>query len=193
MKLNEKITLVSGSPRRKQILEEAGFTIIIRPTDTDESFDPSENLYKVPEILARRKVEAALPQAGIIIGADTVVIVEGEILNKPSDYEEAFTMLKKLSGKAHEVVTGVCISDPNGIHTFSDCTKVHFKTLEDAEIDYYIKNYKPFDKAGSYGVQDFIGMAGIERIDGSFYTVMGLPIHLIYSQLKPFITWEENK
>ncbi len=193
MKINEKIILVSASPRRKQILRDAGFRFEVVSTAVDESFDPDIPPENVPEILARRKVEAfgkAEPRE-IIIGADTVVIVNGQIFNKPENRREAEDMLSRLSNNTHRVVTGVCIHTARGQVTFSDTTLVHFKALSEEEIGYYIDHFSPFDKAGSYGVQDFIGMVGIDRLEGSFYTVMGLPVHQVYEHLKPYIRFSE--
>lgn len=189
MKINEKIILVSASPRRKQILQDAGFRFEVVSTPVDESFDPDMPPEKVPEILARRKVEAfGNEDSGqIIIGADTVVIVNGQIFNKPENRYEAADMLSRLSNNTHQVVTGVCIRTRHGVATFSDITRVHFKALSEEEISYYIDHFSPFDKAGGYGVQDFIGMVGIDRLEGSFYTVMGLPVHQVYEHLKPYI------
>ena len=193
MKISEKIILVSASPRRRQILEEAGFRFEVIPTAVDESFDPDLPAEKVPEVLARRKVEA-FPYEDprqIILGADTVVIVNGRILNKPEDRQEAVEMLKGLSDNTHRVVTGVCIRANNSLITFSDTTLVHFKALSPQEIDYYVDHFSPYDKAGGYGVQDFIGMVGIDRLEGSFYNVMGQPVHQVYHHLKPYIRFGE--
>lgn len=193
MKINEKVILVSASPRRKQILLDAGFRFEVKSAPVDESFDPDIPAEKVPEILARRKVEAfgnEDPQK-IIIGADTVVIVNGRIFNKPENRREATDMLSRLSNSTHEVITGVCIQANHNLVTFSDTTRVHFKALSIEEITYYIDHFSPFDKAGGYGVQDFIGMVGIDRLEGSFYTVMGLPIHKVYEYLKPYIRLSE--
>ncbi len=191
MKIKEKIILVSASPRRKQILSDAGFPFEVVPASVDESFDPNLPPARVPEMLAHRKVEAFgnADPGKVIIGADTVVIIQGALLNKPENREQAAEMLSRLSGKVHEVVTGVCIQSRLGTRTFADTTRVHFKTLSSEEIAFYIDHFRPFDKAGAYGVQDFIGMIGIERLEGSFYNVMGLPIHLVYEHLKPFIVW----
>ncbi|MCD8540204.1 MAG: Maf family protein [Leadbetterella sp.] len=193
MKINEKIILVSASPRRKQILLEAGFRFEVISTPVDESFAPDIPAGKVPEILARRKVEAFGNEdpGTIVIGADTVVIVNGTILNKPENRQQAVEMLQGLSHNTHQVVTGVCIQANRGLITFSDTTLVHFKALNDQEIEYYVDHFSPYDKAGGYGVQDFIGMVGIDRIEGSFYTVMGLPVHKVYEHLKPYIRFGE--
>lgn len=189
MKINKKLILASGSPRRKQIMAEAGFAFDVEVKETDESFDSDLPPESVPEILAKRKVEAfnEYNEECIVIGADTVVIVDNTILNKPRDREDAVKMLSELSGKSHNVVTGVCIKIGNKYLSFSDTTTVYFKELSNTEIEFYIQFYAPYDKAGAYGVQDFIGMIGIEKINGSFYTVMGLPIHKIYQHLKHYI------
>lgn len=192
MNIKEKIILVSASPRRKQILEDAGFTIAVHPTHADESFDPTTPVREVPELLARRKAAAAPPSSDIVIAADTVVILGEEILNKPAGAEEAAAMLRKLSGNTHQVITAVCIREGEQYTTFADVAQVSFKALSEEEITHYITRYKPFDKAGAYGVQDFIGMVGIPKINGSFYTVMGLPIHLIYEHLKKYIAWTKS-
>jgi septum formation protein len=145
----------------------------------------------VPEFLSKQKVDqfTEYGQDYIILGSDTVVIIDNQILNKPQSKDEAITMLTKLSGKTHKVVTGVSVKMGKEIQSFSDITRVHFSELSNAEIDFYIDQYKPFDKAGAYGVQDFIGMVGIDKIEGSFYTVMGLPIHKVYQHLKPYIEY----
>lgn len=193
MKISEKIILVSASPRRRQILQEAGFRFEVIPTRVDESFDPGIPAEKVPEVLARRKVEAFAGEDSeqIIMGADTVVIVNGKIFNKPEHRQEAVEMLTGLSNNTHQVVTGVCIRANGSLITFSDTTLVHFSALSPDEIDYYVDHFSPFDKAGGYGVQDFIGMVGIDRLEGSFYNVMGLPVHKVYQHLKPYIRFGE--
>lgn len=193
MKIREKIILVSASPRRKQILQEAGFRFEVVSTPVDESFGPDIPAEKVPEMLARRKVEAFGNEdpEQIIIGADTVVVVNGIILNKPENRQQAVEMLQSLSDNTHQVVTGVCIQANRSLISFSDTTLVHFKLLSAEEIDYYVDHFSPFDKAGGYGVQDFIGMVGIDRLEGSFYTVMGLPVHQVYEHLKPYIRFGE--
>lgn len=188
MKLTKKLILASNSPRRKEILSNAGFDfeIIVRPTK--EEFDPELDVSLVAEYLASKKIEEFKDlNEEIIIAADTVVILDNKILNKPQNHHEAHRMLSALSGKKHKVITGVAIKDSNNILSFSDETSVTFNELTRYEIDYYIEKHKPFDKAGAYGVQDFIGMIGINHIHGSFYTVMGLPIHLVYEHLKKHI------
>jgi|688.fasta_scaffold13835_9 septum formation protein len=181
--------LASNSPRRKEILTQAGFQFTVLPSDVDESFPHEMILQDVPVMLAERKAKALLESCAnsLVLAADTVVILENEILNKPANKQDALQMLKKLSGKTHEVVTGIALASPNGIVKASDSAFVRFRELADWEIEWYVRGGASLDKAGAYGVQDFIGMAGIEKLDGSFYTVMGLPIYHVYQLLKPFI------
>ncbi len=181
--------LASNSPRRKEILTQAGFQFSVLPSDVDESFDAHLSPQEVPEMLAVRKAKALVQNCAnsLILAADTVVILDNEILNKPADKQDAMQMLKKLSGKTHQVVTGIALASPQGIVTTSDSALVHFRTLADWEINWYVRGGASLDKAGAYGVQDFIGMAGIEKLDGSFYTVMGLPIYHVYQMLQPYI------
>jgi septum formation protein len=143
----------------------------------------------VPEFIANNKFEEAkklITKWDLLITADTTVIIDNEILNKPQNFEEAFKMLSKLSGQKHEVVTGVCIGTQDKQISFSDKTDVYFENLTADEINYYIKTCKPYDKAGSYGIQEFIGYIGIKKIEGCFYNVMGLPIRKVYQTLKTF-------
>lgn len=191
MKLTKSLILASKSPRRRQILSEAGFQFEVQVKPTDEAFPANMPAAEVPVFLAEQKAAAFDGTLGnnLLLTADTVVLINGEILNKPNDEDEAFVMLRKLSGQLHQVVTGVCLRSSERTESFADVTKVYFRALTDAEIRYYIRACCPFDKAGSYGVQDFIGMVGIERIEGSFFTVMGLPIHRVYDVLKPYISW----
>ncbi len=194
MKLSKKLILASNSPRRKEILLNAGFEFSVIVKEVDESF-PSEMIpIEVPQYLAQKKAEAFVGDLSgkIILTADTIVAIGNEILNKPSDKIEAKVMLKKLSGKSHQVFTGFCILTENEKMTFVDETIVYFKKLSDNEIDHYIEVCKPFDKAGAYGVQDFIGMIGIEKIEGSYFTVMGLPIHKVYEVLQKFIKFNDE-
>lgn len=181
--------LASNSPRRKEILTQSGFQFSVLPSDVDESFPLDMKVQEVPVMLAERKANALLATCAnsLILAADTVVILNDEILNKPADKQEALQMLKKLSGKTHEVVTGIALATPKGIVTAADSAFVKFRELADWEMEWYVRGGSMLDKAGAYGVQDFIGMAGIEELTGSFYTVMGLPIYRVYQLLKPYI------
>ncbi len=181
--------LASNSPRRKEILTQAGFQFAVLPSDVDESFPTDIPPQQVPVMLAERKAQALIESCGnsLVLAADTVVILDNEILNKPADKPDALRMLQKLSGKTHEVVTGIALASPQGIITAADSAMVRFRELADWEMEWYVRGGASLDKAGAYGVQDFIGMAGIEKLEGSFYTVMGLPIYQVYQLLKPFI------
>ena len=181
--------LASNSPRRKEILNQAGFQFSVLPSDVDESFPSEMKAQEVPVMLAERKAKALLETCAgsLILAADTVVILENEILNKPLDKQDALQMLTKLSGKTHEVVTGIALASPQGIITAADSAFVTFRELANWEMEWYVRGGSSLDKAGAYGVQDFIGMAGIEQLNGSFYTVMGLPIYRVYELMKPFI------
>lgn len=194
MKLSKPLVLASNSPRRKEIMHNAGYEFRVKVIPTDESFSADMPVEEVPVFLARTKAECFREnlQNEIILCADTVVIIDQEnrisqILNKPADHEEAKEMLRMLSGRVHRVITGVCVMTAEETIGFADTSYVHFKALSDWEIDYYIDRCKPFDKAGAYGVQDFIGMIGIPKIEGSFYTVMGLPIHQVYEALEKYV------
>lgn len=169
-------------------MADAGFTFTVETRPTDESFPAQMPADEVAEYLARQKAAEFRVDLGerIILCADTVVIVDDQILNKPADVPDAHRMLRRLSGRSHRVRTGVCLLSPRGQVSFTDETTVHFTELTDDEIDYYIRVCQPFDKAGAYGAQDFVGLVGIDRLEGSFYTVMGLPTHRVYQALKAF-------
>lgn len=188
LSLRYPLVLASGSPRRKQLMTDAGFEFTIEIRPTDETFPPTLPADAVAEYLARQKADRFRPDLGnrIVLCADTVVILDDQILNKPSDEADARRMLRALSGRTHRVRTGVCLLTPVETVSFTDETTVLFAPLTDDEISYYIRACKPFDKAGSYGAQDFIGLVGIERLEGSFYTVMGLPTHRVYQALKQY-------
>jgi septum formation protein len=170
-------------------LRDAGFSFTVSVKPTDEAFPADLPAAEVPLLLARQKAEAFAEesQTHLVLTADTVVRVDDRILNKPADYAEGRQMLRLLSGRAHLVTTGVCLLHEGRFRLFADTAKVVFRVLTDAEIAYYLHTCRPFDKAGAYGVQDFIGMVGIERIEGSYFTVMGLPIHRVYEALEPFV------
>jgi septum formation protein len=186
--INRPIILASSSPRRHYLMKEAGFSFRVKPPDADESFPPDIPVEQVARYLAMKKAESFRPsiQQEIVVTADTVVILDNEILNKPADRTEAMGMLQKLSGKTHRVITGVCIFSAEKEECFDDTTAVTFSVLTEKEIAHYVDHYKPYDKAGAYGAQDFIGMIAIEKINGSYFTVMGLPIHKVYRIL---INW----
>jgi septum formation protein len=189
LKLNHKIILASGSPRRKELLESLTDVFVVRIKDTAEDYPEEMNVEEVAAFLAWKKASAfkgELEKDELVLAADTIVIVEGEILGKPSNEEEAKLMLKRLSGKVHQVITGVCLMDVNKELVFQDEAKVYFKELTSEEITYYIKKFKPYDKAGSYGIQEWIGSIGVTKIEGSFYTIMGLPVHRVYEHLNQF-------
>jgi septum formation protein len=182
-----KLILGSGSPRRKELLSSAGFTFEVRTKDTDESFPEYLPCDEVAEFVAKKKLVALLQNASddeIILCADTTVVVDDLILNKPKDPAEASEMLGLLSGRSHKVITGVYIGSKSSTSSFSVVTTVYFKWLSVEDIDFYIKEFKPFDKAGAYGIQEWIGHVAIERIEGSYNNVVGLPTHEVYQALK---------
>ncbi len=182
-----KIYLASKSPRRQELLKLMGLEYTLYIKDIDESYPESLRANEVAEYIAKKKANAfAVSEEGVIVTADTVVVVDNEILGKPLDADDASAMLRKLSGRKHEVITGVCIFSKEHQVSFSEVTEVHFRTLQDIEIDYYIKNYKPFDKAGAYGIQEWIGVTAITGIVGSYTNVVGLPTEKLYEGLKDF-------
>jgi septum formation protein len=189
MQFSRKLILASTSPRRQYLMKEAGFTFQTARPDGDESFPATLPPERVPSLLAERKAKSLFHQLHdeIIIASDTVVILDGIILNKPADADEAYSMLARLSGRTHTVITAVCLLDRNKLDLFDDRTDVTFATLSPAEIKYYVDTHNPLDKAGAYGAQDWLGMVGIERINGSYFTVMGLPMHKVYQHLQDFV------
>lgn len=183
------IILGSKSPRRKQLLEQLGIKFTIdTPQNLEENYPDTLPPEKVPEFLSQLKAEAYasehLTNDMLLITADTVVISHGEVLGKPKSHDDAKRMLQLLSHDTHKVITGVTLLTAKRKITFSVTTKVVFETLTDSEIDYYINKYKPYDKAGAYGIQEWIGSIGVSSINGSFYNVMGLPLCRLYNELK---------
>ena len=179
------LILASNSPRRQALLREAGFDFIIRTMQVNEDFGEKMKVREVAKFLSKKKNQAyrkEFPHATIIT-ADTTVIQKDKVLNKPEDRSDAFQMIRSLSGTFHEVITGVTISSPDRSFSFDEATRVYFRELTDREIDFYIDHYQPFDKAGAYGIQEWIGMIGIEKIEGNYYNVMGLPIQKVYDVL----------
>ncbi|MGK7395377.1 MAG: Maf family nucleotide pyrophosphatase [Candidatus Cyclobacteriaceae bacterium M3_2C_046] len=191
MKLKKPLILASQSPRRKQIMMEAGFDFSVKTMETREAFPSEMDPVQVAPYLAHQKARPFLDKypESLILTADTVVICQEQILNKPDNLEMAFEMLNRLSGQEHQVITGVALLEQGNITTFKDTTTVVFRKLLPQEISFYVQTYLPLDKAGAYGIQEWIGMIGIEQIRGSFYNVMGLPIHKIYQELKPYILY----
>ena len=184
-----QLILGSASPRRQELLKSLGFEFLIRPTHADENFPADLKAQEIPIFLAEKKADAyeeVLKEDEILITADTIVWCEGKVFNKPATFVEGKQMLESLSGKMHEVFTAVCLKGANKQTTFFDVSKVYFKKLKTEEIEYYLTNFSPYDKAGGYGVQDWIGYIGIDKIDGSFYNVMGLPVKDLYEELIKF-------
>lgn len=186
-----RIILASQSPRRKNLLKglDLDFEVVVRP-DIEENYPAHMDKIEIPEYLAEQKSDAyldLLTHNTVIITADTIVWHKDHVLGKPTDFYDAFRILSELSGSMHEVVTGVCLRTKNKKRIFSALSKVWFRPLDDKEIRYYLNNYQPYDKAGSYGIQEWIGYAGIDKIEGSFYNVMGLPVQTVYQELMKFI------
>lgn len=181
----DKIILASQSPRRKQLLSDAGYDFDVIIADVDETNPPGMPGEQVPEFLARKKADAIAGRGvgGTILAADTIVLLEGDILGKPRDEEDARHILRRLSGKKHLVITGVCIYKYGQYDCFSVTTEVHFRQLSDSQIDYYLRHYQPYDKAGAYAIQEWIGLVGIEKINGDYYNVMGLPVGEVVKRL----------
>ena len=182
-----KLILASNSPRRKEILAGLRIPFTVQVKDVPEDFPEDLQREEIAEFLAAHKADAYL--AGLqpgeaVLTADTIVWLQNAVLNKPQDLEEARQMLYRLSGNMHEVITAVSIVTKTHQEVFHDVSKVYFRKLEPAEIDFYLEHFRPLDKAGAYGVQEFIGMIGIDRIEGSYFNVMGLPVHLVYERLK---------
>lgn len=184
-----KFILASKSPRRQYLLKELGLHFEIYTKDVDESFPEHLKAQQIPLYLAEKKAaafESELTADTIVITSDTVVWVNDQVLNKPVDRTDAIRMLQLLSGKMHEVYTGVCLKSKNKMHSFYVRTNVYFKTLTLQEIEYYVDNYSPYDKAGAYGAQEWIGYIAVEKIEGSYFNVMGLPLKELYEALLTF-------
>jgi len=184
-----QIILGSNSPRRQELLKSLGFDFLNKPINADETFPIDLLAEEIPLYLAEKKADAYpddLKETEILITADTIVWCEGKVFNKPANFVDGKKMLETLSGKMHEVFTAVCLKSGNKQTTFFDVSKVYFKKLKPEEIEYYLMNFKPYDKAGGYGVQDWLGYIGIDKIEGSFYNVMGLPVKELYEELVKF-------
>jgi septum formation protein len=192
----EHLILASQSPRRKQLLEQAELSFVIRTAHSDENFPADMEPEQVPLFIASNKAEAVFQtlneeeqQNAIIIAADTVVILEGKIIGKPIDAGDAKNILRQLSGKVHQVVTGVVIFSKDQKEEINETTEVHFLALSEEQIEHYVEKYKPLDKAGAYAIQEWIGLTGIKKINGDFYNVMGLPVSQVLDKLK---NWKNN-
>jgi septum formation protein len=187
----KKIILGSNSPRRKELL--AGLDIVFEVdtrNDFEEIYDPSTPIEQIPQVLSEGKsygFHRELADDEILITSDTLVLCGDRVMGKPHSREEAIDMLRCLSGRGHKVITAITIRDSKVCRTSSDTAIVYFKELTDNEIEYYVDTYKPFDKAGAYGIQEWIGYIGIGKIEGSYFTIMGLPVHLVYEELLKMI------
>ena len=181
-----KIVLASNSPRRKELLSGLGLDYEVRTLQgLDESYPEGLSMEEIPMYISRKKAAAyTLKPDELLITADTIVYLEGEVLGKPADEAEAKEMLHKLSGKTHQVVTGVTLTTKEFQHAFASVSQVTFAQLTEAEIDHYVTHYRPLDKAGAYGIQEWNGYIGVTRIEGSYFNVMGLPVQRLYSEMK---------
>jgi septum formation protein len=187
--MDYKIILASGSPRRQQLMHALRIPFSVRTTFVPEDYPAELAAEDVAEFLAGKKGKAyqgSLADNELVITADTTVVLEENILNKPADATEAQAMLRSLSGRSHRVITGVGLTTAASMRTFADITTVHFRGLTDAEIDFYVENYQPYDKAGGYAIQEWIGMVAIEGIVGSYFNVVGLPVEKLYRELQHF-------
>ncbi len=188
---NYDVILASGSPRRQQLLAEMDIPFRIQTREVEEIFPDNLSPEEAVTFLCRLKSlafrEDELNENSLLISADTLVVLNDKILGKPTGEEKAAEMLRQLSGKKHEVITGVCLRLHERIKTFTVSSSVYFKVLSEDEINYYIKNYRPMDKAGAYGIQEWIGHAAIQKIEGSYFNIMGLPTHRLYEELNGFL------
>jgi len=184
-----RIILASKSPRRKQLLSGLNIPFDVATLEVEEVYPDNLTMEEIPVFLAKLKAEpflAEIKNNTLVITADTIVWIDGEVLGKPFDHSHAVEMLRKLSGRKHTVVTGVCLTSKSKQVSFSSLTDVWFKELSEEEIEYYLSSYHPYDKAGSYGVQEWIGYIAIDRIEGSYFNVMGLPVQRLYEELRRF-------
>lgn len=187
-----RLFLASRSPRRQELLRAADIPFTLIDVEVDESFPADMVVEDVPEYIARMKAEAALPKVpldALVLCADSVVLLDNRVYGKPASREEAIRMLSELSGRHHLVITGVFIGNHRKAVSFSDYTAVWMEKMRPGEIEYYLDTYRPYDKAGAYGIQDWIGWTRINRIEGSYANVMGLPVHRVYDVLR---TWQDE-
>ena len=187
------LLLASNSPRRKELLTQLGYQFDIVKIDVDESYPSDLKPHEIAEYVSAKKAKAFdVNENEILLTSDTIVALDQKILLKPKDENEAFEMIKSLSGKVHQVYTAFTLKTVDSEISKTSKTDVEFSEISDEEIKFYINNYKPFDKAGSYGIQEWIGMAKIKNISGSFYSVMGLPVDLVYEELKKLGCFPKN-
>ena len=188
---NHQLVLASASPRRKWLLNELGLPFSVEPRNAEEKYGSDLKRFEIPEFLAGLKADAfdesELDDGKIVLTADTIVWINGRELNKPNDPGEAKEMIRELSGASHEVYTGICLRWKENRIIDHDLTKVHFRELTEPEIDHYVETYQPFDKAGAYGIQEWIGYVGIDKIEGCYFNVMGLPLRKVYQSLKQIL------
>lgn len=183
------LILASKSPRRQYLMKELGLDFEVHTKEVDESFPENLKAQEIPLYLCQKKADAfdeELTDNTIVITADTIVWIDNQVLNKPENFDDAVRMLKLLSGKRHEVYTGICLRSKRKTKTFYALTSVYFKELSQEEIEYYINNFNPYDKAGAYGAQEWIGYIAVEKIEGSYFNVMGLPVRELYEELLKF-------
>lgn len=186
---HKKIILASNSPRRKEFLQQLGLVFETKPADTDESYPASFLGTQITDHIALQKAMALkISDNELLIASDTIVWHQNKALGKPADFDEAVAILTSLSGQTHEVISSVCLRDQAKTLVFNDTTKVSFKALSAEEIHYYVTHYRPFDKAGAYGIQEWIGLIGIEKIEGSYTNVVGMPMEKLYHQLIDFVS-----
>lgn len=187
----KKIILGSNSPRRKELIAGLDIEFTVDTGNTfEELYGPETPHEQIPEVLSEGKsygFHRPLEDDEILITSDTLVLCEDRVMGKPQSREDAIDMIRFLSGRSHKVITAITLRDSQKCHTSSDTAVVYFKNLTDNEIEYYVDTYKPFDKAGAYGIQEWIGYIGIGKIEGSYFTIMGLPVHLVYQELVKFI------
>lgn len=187
----KKIILGSNSPRRKELLAGLDIDFQVDTRNTfEETYDTGTPQERIPEILSEGKsygFHRPLENGEILITSDTLVLCGERVMGKPRSREEAIDMIHHLSGREHKVITAITLRDSACCRTLSDTALVHFRNLTDREIEYYVDKYRPFDKAGAYGIQEWIGYVGIDRIEGSYFTIMGLPVHLVYQELVKLI------
>jgi len=187
---DKQIVLASNSPRRKKYLTELGFNFVTAPTDIEETYPDNFVAHEITDHIAYQKAMAVkdLQENTIIIASDTIVWHDQTALGKPTDYDDAFRILKSLSGRTHDVISSICLRSLEKTVVFNALTKVEFYDLSDESIDFYIKNYQPFDKAGAYGIQEWIGLIGVARIEGSYTNIVGLPTEKLCIELFNFIS-----